>query len=186
VTDDLAITVGSGEPDDQLAPGTYKATLTGLSAKEITWENQIREVFEWVFAVPTEDDDGNPSDPIVVSGLSSRMTGPQSKTATFLVALLGPSAVQPGATFTTKGLLGKECLIQTDLNTKGYARVTGATPLPQSSAPKRPSNREAAGLPAAPEPTAKTTKAAAKPAGAPPVALVDDNEVAEPEADLPF
>jgi len=181
VSDDLEITVGSGEPDDQLAPGTYKAALTGLTAKEITWENQTREVFEWAFAVPTEDDEGNPSEPIIITGLSSRMTGPQSKTSQFLVALLGPQAVQPGATFTTKGLLGKECLIQTDLNTKGYARVIGATPLPTATAPKRPSNREAAGLPEAAEPTSKSKPAQAKPAaGAPAVAIVDD------EADLPF
>lgn len=178
MSDDIEITVGTGEPDDQLAPGTYKAALTGLAAKEINWENQTREVFEWAFAVPTEDDEGNPSEPIVITGLSSRMTGPQSKTSQFLVALLGPQAVQPGATFTTKGLLGKECLIQTDLNQKGYARVIGATPLPTASAPKRPSNREAAGLPAAAEPTSKSKPASAVPAGAPAVAIVDE--------DLPF
>jgi len=179
VTDDLQITVGSGEPDDQLAPGTYKASLTALAAKEINWENQTREVFEWAFAVPTEDDDGNPADPIIVTGLSSRMTGPQSKTSAYLVALLGPAAVQPGATFKTADMIGKECLIQTDLNAKGYARVVGATPLPTSSAPKRPSNREAAGLPAAPEATTKSKPATAKPAVGPKVEVAADD-------DLPF
>ena len=56
------------------------------------------------------------------------MTGPKSKTAAFFVALLGPDAVQPGATFTMNDLIGKTCLIQTDLNDSGYAKVIGAHP----------------------------------------------------------
>jgi hypothetical protein len=179
--DAFEITVGTGEPDDQLAPGTYKATLAAVSAKEINWENQTREVFEWAFDVPTEDEAGNPDEPIRVTGLSSRMTGPQSKTATFLVALLGPAAVQPGASFKTSDMVGKQCLIQTDLNNKGYARVIGATPLPTASAPKRPSNREAAGLPTAPEATSKSKPKAA--AATPKVEIVDDGAT---EDDLPF
>ena len=146
----LSITIGSGMPDDQLPPGNYPATLLSVTERTIEVKGESREVYEWAFAVPTQEDDGSPGDPIKVSGLSSQMTGPKSKTAAFLVALLGPAAVQPGATFTMNDLVGKECLIQTELNEAGYAKVVGATPMPVSSAP-RPSNRVAAGVSTASE-----------------------------------
>jgi len=156
---DLSITVGTGMPDDQLPPGNYPASLVSVVERTIEVKGESREVFEWTFAVPTEEDDGTPGDPIKVSGLSSQMTGPKSKTAAFLVALLGPAAVQPGATFTMNDLVGKECLIQTELNDSGYAKVVGATPLPVTTA-VRPSNRAAAGAKpaAAEEAPAATTK----------------------------
>jgi len=139
----LSITVGSGEPEDQLPPGNYPAQLQSVTERTINVQGEDREVFEWTFEVATANDDGTPGEPINISGLSSRMTGPQSKTAQYLVALLGPQAVQPGATFTMNDLVGKPCLIQTSLNKGGYAKVDGATPLPTSAA-KRPSNRAAA------------------------------------------
>jgi hypothetical protein len=139
----FSITVGSGEPEDQLAPGNYPATLKAVVERTINVSGEDREVFEWTFEVATANDDGTPGEPIEVSGLSSRMTGPQSKTAAYLVALLGPAAVQPGATFTMNDLIGKACLIQTTLNKGGYAKVDGATPMPTTAA-KRPTNRAAA------------------------------------------
>lgn len=150
------ITVGSGTPDDQLAPGTYPATLTAVEEKTINFEGKDKEVYEWAFAVEATDEDGNAAEPIKVTGLSSQMSGPKSKTVVFLTALLGPSAVQPGVTFTMADLVGKSCLIQTDLNASGYHKVIGALPQPTAAAPKRPTNRAAAGVtPVAPaEPAA--------------------------------
>lgn len=145
----LSITVGSGEPEDQLPPGNYPAALTAVTERTITVSGEEREVFEWAFDVDTANEDGTPGEPIHITGLSSRMTGPQSKTAQYLVALLGPEAVQPGATFTMNDLVGKRCLIQTSLNKGGYARVDGAVPLPTQAA-VRPSNRAAAAAQAAP------------------------------------
>lgn len=142
----LSITVGTGMPDDQIPPGNYPASLTAVVERTIDVKGETREVYEWAFAVPTVEDDGTAGEPIIVKGLSSQMTGPKSKTAAFLVALLGPAAVQPGATFTMNDLIGKECLIQTELNESGYAKVIGATPLPVQSAPARPSNRASAGV----------------------------------------
>jgi hypothetical protein len=139
----LSITVGSGVPDDQLAPGNYPATLKAVTERTIDVKGESRDVYEWEFAVPTQEDDGSPGEPIKVTGLTSQMTGPKSKTAAYLVALLGPAAVQPGATFTMNDLVGKECLIQTDLNESGYHKVVGATPLPVSVAPRQ-TNRAAA------------------------------------------
>lgn len=151
----LNITVGSGTPDDQLPPGTYPARLKAVEEKTITFEGKEKEVYEWAFEVETTDEAGNPADPLVITGLSSLMSGPKSKTVTFLTALLGPAAVQPGVTFTMADLVGKECFIQTDLNQSGYHKVIGATPLPTAAAPRRPSNRVAAGV-AAPEAEAET------------------------------
>jgi hypothetical protein len=178
----LSITVGSGVPDDQLPPGNYPATLTAVTERTIEVKGESRDVFEWAFAVPTANDDGTPGDPINISGLSSQMTGPKSKTAAFLVALLGPSAVQPGATFTMNDLVGKQCLIQTDLNDNGYAKVVGATPMPVTTA-VRPSNRAAAGeaVPAGPTSApVEVVTPAAVPAAAPKATAED------PDADLPF
>jgi hypothetical protein len=139
----LSITVGSGVPDDQLAPGNYPAKLAAVTERTIDVKGESRDVYEWAFEVPTQEDDGSPGEPIKITGLTSQMTGPKSKTAAYLVALLGPTAVQPGATFTMNDLVGKECLIQTDLNESGYHKVVGATPLPVSVAPRQ-TNRVAA------------------------------------------
>jgi hypothetical protein len=140
----FSITVGSGEPEDQLPPGNYPATLDAVTERTITVQGQDKEVFEWTFLVATANDDGTPGEPIKVTGLSSRMTGPQSKTAAYLVALLGAAAVQPGNTFTMADLVGKQCLIQTTINAGGYAKVDGATPMPTQAAVTRQTNRAAA------------------------------------------
>lgn len=177
----LSITVGTGVPDDQLPPGNYPATLTSVVERTIEVKGESRDVFEWSFAVPTANDDGTPGDPIAISGLSSQMTGPKSKTAAFLVALLGPTAVQPGATFTMNDLVGKQCLIQTDLNDNGYHKVVGATPLPVT-AQVRQTNRAAVGEAAPPSPAASVAPVEDAPAKAKalPVAAED------PDDDLPF
>ena len=139
----LSITVGSGVPDGQLAPGNYPAKLTAVTERTIDVKGESRDVYEWAFEVPTQEDDGSPGEPIKVTGLTSQMTGPKSKTAAYLVALLGPTAVQPGATFTMNDLVGKDCLIQTELNDSGYHKVVGAVPMPATAA-VRPSNKAAA------------------------------------------
>lgn len=176
----LSITVGSGEPEDQLAPGNYPATLESVVERTITVNNEDRDVFEWTFLVDTENEDGTPGEPIKISGLSSKMTGPQSKTAAFLSALLGAAAVQPGATFTMNDLAGKRCLIQTALNRNGYAKVEGATALPTSVAK---TNRRAA---AAPQVVAETTVEADEPAAPAAVAAAVAAPSAEVDDDLPF
>jgi hypothetical protein len=176
----LSITVGSGVPDDQLPPGNYPASLTSVVERTIEVKGESRDVYDWTFAVPTVADDGSPGDPIAISGLSSQMTGPKSKTAAFLVALLGPSAVQPGATFTMNDLIGKQCYIQTDLNDSGYAKVVGATPLPVT-AQVRPTNRAAVGEAPTARPAASTAEMKAAAPVAAPAAAAEN-----PDDDLPF
>jgi hypothetical protein len=109
------------------------------------------------------------------------MTGPKSKTAAFLVALLGPTAVQPGATFTMNDLVGKQCLIQTDLNDNGYHKVVGATPLPVT-AQVRPTNRAAVGE-ASPASPASGSEGLVTP---PVPAAARKADAEDPDADLPF
>ena len=181
MSEPLSITVGSGEPEDQLPPGTYPAALKAVVERTITVQNEDRDVFEWTFLVDTANEDGTPGEPIEVSGLSSKMTGPQSKTAAYLAALLGPVAVQPGATFTMNDLVGKRCLITVALNKSGYSKVESATPTPTTVAPTRSTNRAAAGAAPAAEPAAApeaAPAAVAVAAAAPVVGPVDD--------DLPF
>jgi hypothetical protein len=179
----LSITVGSGVPDDQLPPGNYPASLKSVVEKTIEVKGESRDVYEWTFLVPTADNDGNAGEPISIGGLSSQMTGPKSKTAAFLVALLGPAAVQPGATFTMNDLIGKQCLIQTDLNEAGYHKVVGATPLPVTSA-VRPSNRAAVGEAS---PSSAVAEAAAPMEGVvASVPTVTPVSTEDPDADLPF
>ena len=181
MADTLSITVGSGEPEDQLPPGTYPATLESVVERTITVNNEDRDVFEWTFLVDTENEDGTPGEPIKVGGLSSKMTGPQSKTAAYLVALLGPAAVQPGATFTMNDLAGKRCLITTVLNKSGYAKVDGAVQL--VATPMKATNRAAAAS-AVPQEQAASA-AAVEPAKAA-VAAAAPVPAGEVDDDLPF
>lgn len=172
----LSITVGSGVPEDQIAPGNYPASLKSVVARTITVQNEDREVFEWTFLVDTENEDGSAGEPIEVSGLTSQMTGPQSKTAQFLAALMGAEAVQPGVTFTMNDLVGRRCLIQTVLNKGGYAKVDGATPIPTTVARSQPRSTTRAAA-------ASTAVAAAAPE---PSADVDDVASPTGDDDLPF
>jgi hypothetical protein len=176
VAPSLSITVGSGVPEDQLPPGNYPAALKAVVARTIVVNNEDREVFEWTFLVDTENEDGTPGEPIEVSGLSSQMTGPQSKTAAFLAALMGAEAVQPGVTFTMNDLVGKRCLIQTVLNKGGYAKVDGAVAIPVTVAKPRQSNRTAAAVSAP----------VAAPAAAPVAEVEAEAVIPEADDDLPF
>ena len=177
MADALSITVGSGIPEDQLAPGNYPATLKSVTARTITVNSEDREVFEWLFLVDTENEDGSPGEPIEVGGLSSQMTGPQSKTAMFLSALMGAEAVQPGRTFTMNDLVGKRCLIQTVFNKGGYAKVESASAIPATPVKTKPSNRAVA--------AATTAAAVAAPEPAP-SADAEGAVTAAGDDDLPF
>lgn len=118
------ITVGSGA--SELDPGTYPVTCVGVEQKTITVENEDRQVFEWKFNVDTDDDEV-----IEVNGLTSIMTGPKSKTAQFIAALLGPDALQPGAEFDLPDFVGKSALATVGLNKNGYPRVEGLVAIPK-------------------------------------------------------
>jgi len=117
------ITMGQGTPD--VEPGTYPVTVANVVAKTITGTvNEYnptgadQDVFEWTFNVDTDDEEV-----IEINGLTSRMTGPSSKLAKWIEALLGAAALQPGATFDLPDLLGKSALAKVGLNKKGYSRV---------------------------------------------------------------
>ncbi len=77
-------------------------------------------------------------------------------------------------------LVGKQCLLQTDLNDAGYHKVVGATPLPVT-AQVRPTNRAAVGeaVAASPASVAPVENGSIPHAARP--ATAED-----PDADLPF
>lgn len=117
------ITVGAGAQD--IEPGTYPVTVTNVVQKTISGviseynpSGADQQVFEWSFNIDTDDDEE-----IEVQGLTSTMTGPKSKLARFLAALLGPDALQPGAEFDLPDLVGKSALAKVGLNKNGYPRV---------------------------------------------------------------
>ena len=153
------ITVGSGAPESELEPGTYPASLAALSQKRINVRGEDSDVFEWVFHIPVQDG----GDPIPVNGLTSTMTGPKSKTWAFLQALLGPQAVEPGKQFGPDDLVGKEALVNVELNANGYPKVTGIVAMPKSMARPAAPAATATPTPAAPAAPRRTVAQAVQP-----------------------
>ena len=103
--------------------------------RTINVQGEDREVFEWTFEVATANDDGTPGDPIEVNGLSSRMTGPQSKTAAYLVALrlhLAPDGLDaPAPAAARKRLLFARGLVE-------HGRLSDGAPAGPLYAPPGP------------------------------------------------
>ncbi len=132
------ITVGAGV--QELEPGTYPVTVTNVVQKTISGviseynpTGADQQVFEWSFNVDTDDDEE-----IEVQGLTSTMTGPKSKLARFLAALLGPDALQPGAEFDLPDLVGKSALAKVGLNKNGYPRVEDLMAKPKAIKKAKP------------------------------------------------
>lgn len=132
------ITIGAGAQD--IEPGTYPVTVVNVTPKTINGvvseynpSGADQEVFEWAFNVDTDDEEA-----IEVTGLTSRMTGPKSKLARFLAALLGPDALQPGAQFELSDLVGKSALAKVGLNKNGYPRVEDLMAKPKAVKKAKP------------------------------------------------
>lgn len=166
------ITVGAGA--SELDPGTYPVTCVGVEQKTITVENEDRQVFEWKFNVDTDD----PDEVIEVNGLTSIMTGPKSKTAQFISALLGPDALQPGAEFDLPDFVGKSALATVGLNKNGYPRVEGLVAIPKVAKRKA--------TPVAVQQDDEDEDETPAPAPAKPKVKPIREQVADDETDLPF
>jgi hypothetical protein len=141
------ITVKSGGPD--IEPGTYPASLISIEAETINSgvsqynpSGEPQDVFVWTFDLGEDEETG---ESIEVSGVTSQMTGPKSKTMQFLRALgLDP---QPKDEIDPADLVGRQALATIERNDKGWPKVTGLTALP-----KQP--RKSAAKPA-PRPTVR-------------------------------
>jgi hypothetical protein len=120
--DELTITV-AGAP-----AGAWMATLTGIEAWESTDEEsgEVRPVFtfHWI-----ADVDGRA---VVVDQITSRRTGPRSHLYGVLVALVGPAAVVPAATFRASELIGREAILTVEI-AEGRSRVAAVTAVPRST-----------------------------------------------------
>lgn len=127
----VAITIGAGGPDVEFENGTYPVTVKGLAEKTITPKsgpnaNTEVEVYDWTFDVDAGEVE------FEASGLTSKMTGPQSKTVAFITALLGEAAIQTGATFELGDLIGKRALAAIEADANGWPKVKALLPLPKS------------------------------------------------------
>lgn len=159
------ITVGATPQFDE---GTYVGELSAIEQKTIEPKKgqqagQKVDIFEWRFGLSHMADDaeanikaGDPvvdfdtGEPIVGRATSSTATGPRSKLSKFLVALLGPSAVEPGAEFEAEDLVGKKALVTLVKDEGGYPKVEELTALPRGN--RRSVREQAAPAAEAPKP----------------------------------
>lgn len=161
MTDDITITAGA--PQIDIAPGTYEATLTGISEPRTIFpqsgpnagkEVQLRD---WTFAL----EDGTE-----INGSASVASGPKSKTYAWLTALLGGTPPVLGQSYPKSQLIGREALITIAIDEGGWPKITNLSARPKA---------RAAAAPVAPPPVAAPVRRAA------PVAVA-----AVASADVPF
>jgi hypothetical protein len=109
-------------PTEDVADGTYPATLADLSGKTVDTDDGPRDLIIWGFDV--EGPDGR----VRIEGVSSRLLTARAKATAWTAALLGADAVRSGNRVRTAELVGKACLVAIEHTDAGYPRV--ATVLP--------------------------------------------------------
>jgi hypothetical protein len=135
---------------------TYPLRIESVEERKITPKRgdnagQEIEVFEWRAAL-LEDDwktpvlDRKTGEELYAKTLSSKASGPRSKLNGFLVALLGPSAVEPGNQIDTRDLKGLFALGSIVADDGGYPKIDSMTARPRS---RRTVREEATEAPAA-------------------------------------
>lgn len=120
------ITIGSG--NSEIKDGTYEMILISIVPKTIIPRSGDRAgqevgVLEWTFG-DVEDDS------IEVSGISSTIFTPKSKTVAWITALLGPDAAKIGASFEEKDLIGRKALVTVKSDDNGWPKIDGVTSMP--------------------------------------------------------
>lgn len=155
----------------QFDEGTYVGTLSSIEKKTIVPKQGKQageevDIFEWRFDLAHLSDgedvkagdpvtDFDTGEPIIGRATSSTASGPRSKLSGFLVALLGPQAIEPGAQYGESDLVGKKALVTLVADGGGYPKVESLAAMPRSgrrqtvaqqAAPAR--NEEASGPPA--------------------------------------
>jgi hypothetical protein len=163
------IVVSEGTP--LMKPGTYPATLISISPKRLVTQysknGEEQDFLEWTWLVEGPDPD------VEINSLTTPATGPKSRIAEYLAALLGGEpAVGDG--FDEKDLVGKRVLVSTIVDGKGWSKIDKMVAAPTA--------RAATAAPAKTAPPVKEPKVA-------PVEDVPDPEPAVEEVsedDLPF
>ena len=122
----MPFTVGSGEKPDQIAAGTYPATLEAVTLTSIVSafsSGQPKDMREWHFLVNVNGEFK------LVSGLTSMANGPASSTYKYLKALLRRE-LEAGEQI--EDPIGQQCLVVIGLNAKGYSRIIDVLPAAQT------------------------------------------------------
>ena len=130
MADDI-ITISSGAPPSDLAPGVYEVTLTDISDPRTIYpqsgpnagkEVQLRD---WTFAL----EDGS-----VVTGSASTASGPKSKTYAWLTALLGGTPPAVGSRYPKDQLIGREALATIAIDEGGWTKIANLSARPKARA----------------------------------------------------
>jgi len=98
--------------------------FTYTDAAESDQSKATRQLVEWQFNVDING--GNEE----VSGVTSMATGAKSKAFKWLTALMGASAVQPGAHFDPSDLIGREGQLTIGESKSNWPKVEEVTALP--------------------------------------------------------
>lgn len=149
------ITVAAGP---QFEDGTYVGTLASIEEKVIqpkmgAQAGQDVTIREWLFDLTdlTTGEvitDLDTDEPIIGRATSSVATGPRSKQVAILVALLGPSAAEPGNQFTEDDLIGKKALVTIAHDKGGYPNVESLQAMPRQRTVRQQAAPAAAPAPA--------------------------------------
>lgn len=131
------IVITSGGPD--IEAGTYPGTLISVEEQTINSgvsqynpSGEPQDVFVWTFDLSGDEDE----ETLEVSGVTSQMTGPKSKTMQFLRALgFDP---QRGDEIQMSDLVGKSALCTVEDNAKGWPKITGLTAIPKKAGKAKP------------------------------------------------
>ena len=140
------ITLSEGAP--AIPAGTYPATLVGINPKRMVTSfsknGEEQDFLEWTWLVEAKDAD------IEVNSLTSTATGPASRIAEYLAALVGTDKAVIGAGFDEGDLVGKKVLVATSVTDKGFAKIEKVVAAPVA-APRRAATPRAAVAAAEPE-----------------------------------
>ena len=108
-------------------PGTYTATLIDIAIRTIDFGEGPQDRAEWTWQVHDEvDHEGRP---LQVRSLSGLQYGNEKANLTIWAAALGYTEKTHPA---QDDLIGKDALLNLQLNDKGYLTVKGVSPVPKS------------------------------------------------------
>lgn len=127
--DAFKMKVGAG-PEGQPDPGSYRLVCIDIREDQADFPpgpfgpGGLTDIYKWKFAIPSEDD-------WEVEGTTTRSTGPKSKNAEFIAAMLGPEALEPGAEYGPSDFIGKACIGVLKLSNSGWLKVESVMAAPK-------------------------------------------------------
>lgn len=180
------ITVTPGGPEVPIPDGVYTVTLTEINGpKTVTAQRGKNagkdiDLLDWIFAIDAGPLEGNE-----VEASTSTASGPRSKLYGFLTALFGGQAPPIGTQVGKDHLIGRRALATIRTDESGWPRIENLSALPAQMyapgpVPEAAAVPQPATAPAAPQqPVVPTDSSSVVPGTA-------RDQVAQPQADLPF